>query len=70
MNNETSNIIAVAIGTMVIAALILGWPTQLLWNYCLAPAVDGIKEIGFWQAIGLNVLASILFKSNSTKSSK
>lgn len=49
----------------ILAAIIMAWPTQLLWNGCLVPAVDGIHEIGFWQALGINVLFSMLFKANT-----
>ena len=61
---------AMAFVTVIIAAIIMAWPTQLLWNGCLVPAVDGIHELGFWQALGINVLFQMLFKStNSVKSS-
>lgn len=49
----------------IFAAIIMAWPTQLLWNGCLVPAVDGIHEIGFWQALGINVLFSMLFKAST-----
>ena len=62
---------AMAFVTVIIAAIVMAWPTQLLWNGCLVPAVDGIHELGFWQALGINVLFQMLFKStNSVKSSK
>lgn len=48
------------------AALILAWPVQLLWNGCLVSAVDGTHVIGFWQALGLNFLFSLLFKSTTS----
>jgi hypothetical protein len=47
-------------------AILLDWPTQTLWNTCLVPAVDGLNLIGFWQALGINVLFAILFKSSTT----
>jgi hypothetical protein len=50
----------------VILAIILAWPTQLLWNGCLVPAVDGINEITLLQALGINFLFSILFKDSNT----
>jgi hypothetical protein len=63
--------IGMALVTVVIAAIVMAWPTQLLWNECLVPAVDGTHEIGFWQALGINILFHLLFKStNSVKSSK
>ena len=62
--------IGMALVTVVIAAIVMVWPTQLLWNGCLVPAVDGTHEIGFWQALGINILFQLLFKStNSVKSS-
>ena len=62
---------AMAFVTVIIAAIVMAWPTQLLWNGCLVPAVDGIHELGFWQALGINVLFQMLFKSTSSvKSSK
>lgn len=57
------------IALIAFIAVLLALPTQLLWNGCLVDAVDGIHQIGFWQALGLNFLFSILFK-NSTHSSK
>jgi len=53
-------------GILVLAALLLGWPVMWLWNNCLIGAIDGVHEIGFWQAVGLNFLTSILFKSTTT----
>jgi hypothetical protein len=60
--------IGTVIGLLVIVAVVLAWPVQLLWNGCLIGAVDGVHEIGFLQAMGLNFLFGILFKtSNSSK---
>lgn len=59
--------VLVAIGVLVLVAFILGWPLMWLWNNCLIGAVDGVHEIGFWQAVGLNFLAGILFKNSSSK---
>lgn len=64
--NEVFKTIGMALVTVVIAAVVMAWPTQLLWNGCLVPAVDGTHEIGFWQALGINVLFQLLFKSTST----
>ena len=58
------------IALIAIAATILALPTQLLWNGCLVDAVDGIHQIGFWQALGLNFLFSILFKNSTSSNSK
>lgn len=57
-----------AVALLALAAAILAWPVQLLWNYSLVGAVDGINPITFWQALGISFLFGILFKnSNSSK---
>lgn len=55
------------VATLVVAAVFLAWPVQWLWNNCLVEAMDGVHELSFWQAMGINFLCSILFK-NSTPS--
>lgn len=57
-----------ALALVALAALILALPTQWLWNTCLVPALNSVNPIGFWQALGINVLASILFKSTTSNS--
>lgn len=66
--SESLTILFGAIFIVIIAAVLMAFPTMWLWNGCLVPAVDGIHEVGFSQALGLNVLFSILFKSTVTKS--
>jgi hypothetical protein len=71
--NKLSEIIGIFfIGLIAIAAisLLMALPTMWLWNTCLEPAVDGVNTISFWQALGLNFLFSILFKSTQKSSSK
>jgi hypothetical protein len=58
-----------AIGMIIVIAIVMAWPTQWLWNNALIGAIDGLNLIGFWQALGINVLCGILFR-NSTTSSK
>lgn len=41
-------------------ALLLGWAVQWLWNAIL-PQVAPVKELSYWQAVGLLVLSKILF---------
>ena len=55
---------------ILVVSVLLALPTQLLWNNCLVPAVDGINQIGFLQALGLNFLFSILFKSTQSINKK
>jgi hypothetical protein len=58
------------LGVVAIAALIaviLALPTMLLWNSCLVPAIDGVNEIGFFQALGIIALCYFLFWGTSLK---
>jgi hypothetical protein len=47
-------------------SFLLAWPVMMLWNGCLVPAVDGIKQIGWLQAWGLQLLINMLFKVSIT----
>lgn len=58
--------VGTVIGLFVVIAVLLAWPVQLLWNGCLIGAVDGVHPIGFWQAMGLNILFGILFRSSTS----
>ena len=62
---EKLGIFLTALGALVITAVILCWPTQWLWNNVLVGAVDGVNPIGFWQALGINILFNMLFKNNN-----
>jgi hypothetical protein len=55
------------VGIVVVLGLLFSYPVMLLWNGCLVPAVDGVKEIGLLQAWGLMILFGVLFKSTSGK---
>lgn len=75
MNKTIFENLGIIIGSFLLIALIaviMAWPVQLLWNGCLVPAVTFANPIGFWQALGLNVLVTILFGSkvsnNNSKS--
>jgi hypothetical protein len=63
----TIEAIALFLGTIAIIVVLLGYPVMLLWNW-LIPDVFGIPqghaayEITLWEAIGLNVLCTILFR--------
>jgi|TARA_R110002126_G_scaffold42627_1_gene122808 hypothetical protein len=66
---EKLGVFFAAIGMIIVIAVLMAWPTQWLWNNALIGAIDGLNPIGFWQALGINVLCGILFR-NSTTSSK
>ena len=36
---------------------------MLLWNGVAVKVILGLNYINFWQALGLNILSNILFKS-------
>ena len=58
------------IGLIAIAlflSFLLAWPVMMLWNGCLVPAVDGVNQIGWLQAWGLQFLINMLFKLSVTK---
>lgn len=55
-------IIGMVIGGLALAALFalaFGWIVKLLWN-ALMPALFGLTEITYWQAVGLAILARLL----------
>jgi hypothetical protein len=64
---EKLGVVLSALALIAVGAIVLAWPTQLLWNYCLIGAVDGVHPIGFWQALGINLLFGILFKTSNSK---
>jgi hypothetical protein len=59
--NNTIQTILTAILIIAVTAVILGLPLMWLWNW-LMPTIFYLDEITFWQALGLNALATILFK--------
>ena len=59
---EIFNKIVGIIAVIVFIGLLLSLPIWLLWNACLVPAIDGVHEITWLQAWGLNILCTGLFK--------
>ena len=62
MKSNLEGILTV-IGLLMLVVMLLGLPLQLLWNW-LMPSIFGLKYITFWEAVGINTISSILFKSN------
>ena len=60
MKNNLEFILGI-IGILMLAVILFGYPTMLLWNW-LMPHLFSLPYITFWQACGINLLASILFK--------
>jgi hypothetical protein len=55
----------IVIGLLFLSAVILAFPTMFLWNL-LMPKLFSLTEIDLYEAMGINFLANILFKSNVT----
>lgn len=55
---------------LMLAAVILTLPTYYLWNW-LMPMLFGLRELTLGQALGVTLLANILFKGGGgTQSAK
>lgn len=63
----------VILGIILFVAIIVAWalltafPIKWLWNY-LMPELFSLKQITFWQALGMALLCSFLFKSHHSSS--
>ena len=51
------------IGLLILACILFGGPLMILWNI-LMPVLFNLSYITFWQACGLQLMASLLFKYN------
>jgi len=63
-------VIVGGLGLALGIALLYSVFVWLLWNNVLIDVFPAINSIGLWQALGLTVLCSLLFKSGNTSSSK
>jgi hypothetical protein len=57
--------ILTVVGLVTLAVMLLGYPVMWLWNW-LMPVIFGLPYITFYQAVGLNLMSTILFKSSVT----
>ena len=55
---------------LLFISFLLSWPVFMLWNGCLVDAVQGVKEVTWMQAWGLNILFGILFSKSTSVSKK
>ena len=60
--NRTRRIIFLFLVIGPLAVFIVGGLTMLLWNNVLVPVLH-VSSVTFWQALGILVLAKILFSS-------
>ena len=63
---QTIHNIFYVIGLAMLSVILLGGPLMILWNW-LMPTLFYLDEITFWQACGLQLLATLLFKTINTK---
>ena len=59
----------IAIGTIIVVAVLLTLPTFFLWNW-LMPVIFKLPELTLWQALGVTLLSGVLFKSSPSASKK
>ena len=59
--------IIVLIAGVLFLSFLLSWPVMMLWNGCLVGALEGVREIGWLQAWGLQFLVNLMFKVNLSK---
>ena len=69
MKNKSIGFIIGAAIVLVAAVAAAGLITKVLWNKCLVPAIDSVNTVTYLQALGIYVLANILFKNVNLKSS-
>jgi hypothetical protein len=55
----------IVVGLLILSAILLAIPTMLLWNWLL-PHLFNVPSISLYEAVGINILSGILFKSNVT----
>ena len=58
---QTIHDILYLIGILMLVIILIGGPLMVLWNW-LMPSIFYLPEITFWQACGLQLLATLLFK--------
>jgi hypothetical protein len=53
-----------ALIVICVAAVLFVGPVYLIWNYALIDAVTWAKPVGFWEALGIAFLISMLRPSS------
>lgn len=57
------------IAVIAITSILFAFPTMWLWNW-LMPHLFNFPVITLWEALGIDFLFGLLFKSSSSSSSK
>ena len=55
---------------LLFISFLLSWPVYMLWNGCFVGAINGVNEVTWLQAWGLNILFGMLFSKNTSVSKK
>ena len=55
---------------LLFISFLLSWPVFMLWNGCFVGAINGVNEVTWMQAWGLNILFGIMFSKNTSVSKK
>ncbi len=55
------------VGFIAVYAVLLALPTMLLWDYVM-PIIFDLPKITLFQALGLNLLCGVLFRSRAASS--
>lgn len=61
-------IILGGIAFLVFISFLFSWPVFMLWNGCLVDAIEGVNEVTWMQAWGLNLLFGLLFSKTTSVS--
>lgn len=61
--------IVLIIAMILSMALLMAFPTKWLWNWLMTDLFS-LQSITFWQALGLNILTGLFFRSTNTVTKK
>ena len=60
MNTDKLNLVIGILFIALTSLIVMGAPLMYLWNW-IVPSIFGLRYITFWEAIGLNMIAHLLF---------
>jgi hypothetical protein len=60
MNQDKINLVVGILFIGLSSLIVMGAPLMYLWNW-IVPSIFGLRYITFWEAIGLNMIAHIIF---------
>jgi hypothetical protein len=60
MNQDKINLVVGILFIGLSSLIVMGAPLMYLWNWVI-PSIFGLRYITFWEAIGLNMIAHIIF---------